>query len=52
VKGWSNGKIRLAKHRVVLKTKEERYSVGLFSFSDGMIQVHEELADDKNPLRF
>ncbi|XP_059458375.1 probable 2-oxoglutarate-dependent dioxygenase AOP1 [Corylus avellana] len=50
--GWSNGRIRSAKHRVILNTKEERYSVGLFSFSTGMIQVPEELVDDQHPQRF
>jgi isopenicillin N synthase-like dioxygenase len=52
MQGWSNGRIRSARHRVVLNTKEERYSVGLFSFSAGMIQVPEELVDEQHPIRF
>ena len=32
---------------------EERYSLGLFQFSSGMIQVLEELGDDdEHPLQF
>uniref|UniRef100_A0A2N9IBG1 Fe2OG dioxygenase domain-containing protein n=1 Tax=Fagus sylvatica TaxID=28930 RepID=A0A2N9IBG1_FAGSY len=50
--GWSNGRIQSAKHRVILNTKEVRYSTGVFSFSTGMIQVPEELVDDQNPLRY
>ncbi|KAG2723017.1 hypothetical protein I3843_02G131300 [Carya illinoinensis] len=50
--GWSNGRIRSARHRVVLDTKEVRYSTGLFSFSEGMIQVPEELVDEQHPLSF
>jgi isopenicillin N synthase-like dioxygenase len=52
MQGWSNGRIQSAKHRVILNTKEVRYSTGVFSFSTGMIQVPEELVDDQNPLRY
>ena len=31
---------------------EDRYSLGLFSFSSGFLQVPEELVDDEHPLKY
>ncbi|KAL5574604.1 hypothetical protein UlMin_016303 [Ulmus minor] len=39
-------------HRVIIKENKVRYSVGLFSFVKGVIQVPEELVDDRYPLRY
>ncbi|KAJ6427273.1 hypothetical protein OIU84_022798 [Salix udensis] len=49
---WSNERINAPFHRVVMSESEPRYSVGLFSFIKGMIEVPEKLVDEKNPLRF
>ncbi|GFP95365.1 probable 2-oxoglutarate-dependent dioxygenase aop1 [Phtheirospermum japonicum] len=51
--GWTNGRIEPSQHRVIIKGKEERYSVGLFTFiKDVKIKVPAELVDDEHPLRF
>ena len=39
-------------HRVVLKSKTERYSMGLLSYGGKMVQPAEELVDDEHPLRY
>ncbi|XP_034696544.1 probable 2-oxoglutarate-dependent dioxygenase AOP1 [Vitis riparia] len=49
---WSNGRIHPPKHRVIMRANEERYSLALFAFKNGMIKVPEELVDDKHPLQF
>ncbi|XP_022886798.1 probable 2-oxoglutarate-dependent dioxygenase AOP1 isoform X1 [Olea europaea var. sylvestris] len=49
---WSNGRIHAALHRVVIRGEEEKYSIGNFSFINGMLQVPEELVDGENPLKF
>ncbi|CAA3017099.1 2-oxoglutarate-dependent dioxygenase AOP3-like [Olea europaea subsp. europaea] len=51
-KAWSNGRIHAALHRVVIRGEEEKYSIGNFSFINGMLQVPEELVDGENPLKF
>lgn len=37
----------IIKERVV-----DRYSLALFSFSDGIVQVPEELVDEQHPLKY
>ncbi|KAJ9692484.1 hypothetical protein PVL29_011512 [Vitis rotundifolia] len=49
---WSNGRIHPPKHRVIVKENEVRYTIGLFSFTNGMIKIPEELVDDHHPLQF
>ncbi|KAG6584273.1 putative 2-oxoglutarate-dependent dioxygenase AOP1.2, partial [Cucurbita argyrosperma subsp. sororia] len=49
---WSNGRIYSAPHRVTMSGNRERYSVGLFSFNDGIVQIPKELVDDKHPQQF
>ncbi|RVW77627.1 hypothetical protein CK203_042965 [Vitis vinifera] len=34
---WSNGRIHPPKHRVIVKENEVRYIIGVFSFTNGMI---------------
>lgn len=50
---WSNGRIHSPVHRVILNGIEQaRYSLGLFTYNDGIIQIPEELVDDEHPLKF
>uniref|UniRef100_A0A2N9I584 Fe2OG dioxygenase domain-containing protein n=1 Tax=Fagus sylvatica TaxID=28930 RepID=A0A2N9I584_FAGSY len=49
---WSNDRILSPSHRVVMSGNEARYSLGLFSFSDGIVKVPEELVDDEHPLLY
>ncbi|KAA8541852.1 hypothetical protein F0562_023004 [Nyssa sinensis] len=50
---WSNGRIEPPNHRVIMNGNEERYSLGFFSFiRDLIIQIPEELVDDRHPLQF
>ncbi|KAK6912129.1 Isopenicillin N synthase-like, Fe(2+) 2OG dioxygenase domain [Dillenia turbinata] len=49
---WSNDRIHAPNHRVIMNGDEVRYSLALFSFSDEMVKVPEELVDDKHPLKF
>ncbi|KAJ9179104.1 hypothetical protein P3X46_010927 [Hevea brasiliensis] len=51
---WSNDRIHAPLHRVVMRGSKAkaRYSVGIFSFHKGIIQVPEELVDEQHPLRF
>lgn len=49
---WSNDRIRSCRHRVTMRGEETRYSIGMFSFKRGTIDVPQELVDDANPLRY
>ncbi|KAL3537913.1 hypothetical protein ACH5RR_001279 [Cinchona calisaya] len=49
---WSNGRISPCLHRVTITGKISRYSVGLFSYHNGIVEVPKELADEKYPLKF
>lgn len=50
---WSNGRINPCTHRVTLTGKESRYSIGLFSYHNGIVQVpYQPADDDKCPLKF
>ncbi|XP_015868729.2 probable 2-oxoglutarate-dependent dioxygenase AOP1 [Ziziphus jujuba] len=49
---WSNDRIPSCDHRVIMKENKIRYSLGLFSFNNGLIKVPEELVDDQFPLRY
>lgn len=53
MQAWSNGRIHSAAHRVVMKKgKGERYSVGLFAYHNGIIEIPRELVDEQHPLKF
>ncbi|KAI3455377.1 hypothetical protein Pfo_012040 [Paulownia fortunei] len=49
---WSNGRIYCPLHKVIARGTKEKYSIGVFSFVRGVLQVPEELVDDENPLKF
>ncbi|XP_030525661.1 2-oxoglutarate-dependent dioxygenase AOP3-like [Rhodamnia argentea] len=50
--GWSNDRIRSCDHRVAMKASTTRYTLGLFSFLSGMVQVPQELIDENHPLKY
>ncbi|KAK7267133.1 hypothetical protein RIF29_19797 [Crotalaria pallida] len=49
---WSNERIRACEHRVILKSRVTRYSLGLLSYSCEMVQTSEDLIDDEHPIRY
>ncbi|KAL5550750.1 hypothetical protein UlMin_000926 [Ulmus minor] len=49
---WSNDRIKACNHRVKDHGKGERYSLLLTTFNNGVIQVPDELVDDKHPLLY
>lgn len=50
---WTNGRIEAPCHRVMMQGKEERFSLGLFTFiRDLKIEIPQELVDEDHPLRF
>lgn len=49
---WSNDRIRSCTHRVIMGGNEDRYSIGLFTFHDGTINIPEKLVDEKHPLHY
>ncbi|KAL1818648.1 hypothetical protein DCAR_0414843 [Daucus carota subsp. sativus] len=49
---WSNGKIHSAFHQVIIKGEKQRFSVGLFSFVNGIIEAPEELVDKEHPRQY
>ncbi|KAL5574615.1 hypothetical protein UlMin_016314 [Ulmus minor] len=49
---WSNGRIHSAPHRVMMRGSQPRYSVGIFSYHSGTIEIPEELVDEEHPLQF
>lgn len=44
--------VHSAFHRVIIKGDEERYSLGLFSYINGIINTPEELIDEEHPRRY
>ncbi|CAN0898676.1 Probable 2-oxoglutarate-dependent dioxygenase AOP1 [Linum grandiflorum] len=49
---WSNNRIISPTHRVIMNGEIDRYSMGLFGFNKGMIQVRQEFVDEEHPLRY
>nr|KJB70551.1 hypothetical protein B456_011G079100 [Gossypium raimondii] len=49
---WSNDRVLSPRHQVVMSGNIDRYSLGLFAFNNGTIQVPEELVDDLHPLKY
>ncbi|XP_022151695.1 probable 2-oxoglutarate-dependent dioxygenase AOP1 [Momordica charantia] len=51
-KAWSNGRIESPTHKVMTRGNEDRYSVGMFGFSNGTVEVPKELVDQNHPLKY
>ncbi|KAM6602193.1 hypothetical protein CsatA_021802 [Cannabis sativa] len=54
---WSNDRVRGCEHRVMLNDlmemkNKERYSIALFTFINGVVDVPKEFVDDEHPLRY
>ncbi|KAB2601983.1 inactive 2-oxoglutarate-dependent dioxygenase AOP2 [Pyrus ussuriensis x Pyrus communis] len=49
---WSNDRIKACQHRVKHCGDKTRYSLGLFTFNNGVLQVPKELVDDEHPLLY
>lgn len=49
---WSNDRIPPCRHQVIMNESETRYSLGLFSFSNGEVDIPKELGDEKRPLKY
>ncbi|XP_020223316.2 2-oxoglutarate-dependent dioxygenase AOP3 [Cajanus cajan] len=49
---WSSERIRACEHRVILKSKVMRYSLGLLSYSTKKVQTLEDLVDEEHPIRY
>ncbi|KAE8696101.1 putative 2-oxoglutarate-dependent dioxygenase AOP1.2-like [Hibiscus syriacus] len=49
---WSNDRILSPRHQVVMSGNIDRYSLGLFAFNNGTLEVPEELVDDQHPLKY
>lgn len=52
IQAWSNDRIKSPNHKVVMNGNETRYSLGLFAFYRGNLQVPEELIDEEHPLQY
>ncbi|KAK7267134.1 hypothetical protein RIF29_19798 [Crotalaria pallida] len=49
---WSNDRIKSPNHKVMMNGNETRYSLGLFAFFRGTLQVPEELVDEDHPMQY
>ncbi|BFG30132.1 hypothetical protein CerSpe_164060 [Prunus speciosa] len=49
---WSNDRVKACHHRVKHSGNKTRYSIGLFTFNNGIFQVPEELVDESHPLLY
>ncbi|XP_057741821.1 2-oxoglutarate-dependent dioxygenase AOP3-like [Arachis stenosperma] len=47
---WSNDRIPACEHRVLVNSKIDRYSTGLLSYVNNIMEPQEELVDEENPL--
>ncbi|KAI9107493.1 hypothetical protein K1719_021530 [Acacia pycnantha] len=48
-KVWSNGRITACEHKVLIREEKERYSIGLSSYNNKMVETQEELIDEDHP---
>ncbi|XP_031744406.1 2-oxoglutarate-dependent dioxygenase AOP3 isoform X2 [Cucumis sativus] len=52
IKAWSNDRIESPTHKVTIRGNEDRYSLAMFGFSNGIVEVPKELVDQNHPLRY
>ncbi|KAF7804042.1 putative 2-oxoglutarate-dependent dioxygenase AOP1 [Senna tora] len=52
MKVWSNDRLRACHHRVFVNSKVDRYSMGLMTYINKVIEPEETLVDEEHPLRF
>uniref|UniRef100_A0A2N9I9X9 Fe2OG dioxygenase domain-containing protein n=1 Tax=Fagus sylvatica TaxID=28930 RepID=A0A2N9I9X9_FAGSY len=52
LKAWSNERMQSPYHQVMLNGNETRYSLGFFSFINGMLHIPKELVDEEHPPRY
>ncbi|KAL9460383.1 hypothetical protein AB3S75_003567 [Citrus x aurantiifolia] len=53
LKAWGNDRIRPCRHQVIMdNASQTRYSLGLFSFSSGVVDIPKELGDETQPLKY
>ncbi|KAL0562038.1 hypothetical protein IC582_002486 [Cucumis melo] len=51
-KAWSNDRVESPTHKVMIRGNEDRYSLAMFGFSNGIVEVPKELVDQNHPLRY
>nr|XP_004287966.2 PREDICTED: probable inactive 2-oxoglutarate-dependent dioxygenase AOP2 [Fragaria vesca subsp. vesca] len=49
---WSNDRVKAPHHRVKHCGDKTRYSLGMFTFNNGVFEVPKELVDDSHPLLY
>ncbi|XP_010459096.1 PREDICTED: probable 2-oxoglutarate-dependent dioxygenase AOP1 isoform X2 [Camelina sativa] len=52
IMAWSNDRIKACYHKVEMESVETRYSLGFFSFQEGIISTPEEMVDKDHPLAY
>lgn len=54
MKAWSNGRMKAAKHRVMMSGVKDRYSIATFTIpvEGTIIKAPKELIDDEHPQLF
>ncbi|OVA20270.1 Oxoglutarate/iron-dependent dioxygenase [Macleaya cordata] len=54
LQAWSNGRLHIAKHRVIMRGKKDRYTYVMFAIpkDEAVIEAPKELVDKDHPLLF
>ncbi|GKV35775.1 hypothetical protein SLEP1_g43995 [Rubroshorea leprosula] len=52
LEAWGNDRVLSPSPQVIMRGNVDRYSLGLFAFNDGIIEVPKELVDEEHPLRY
>ncbi|XP_010462133.1 PREDICTED: 2-oxoglutarate-dependent dioxygenase AOP3-like [Camelina sativa] len=51
-RAWSNDRVWSPRHQVLVSGETDRYSLAMFAFNSGTLQVPEELIDHQHPLMY